>query len=103
MPETEVVICASFNGFGWGVWGRCERLIEHLNGSRHNPPRTHPKLIAFVKEHPALCGALNVVTLPPEVTDWTVVEVENGEVIFYVWDGKIFRTNDPFQWDDIIY
>lgn len=81
----KVVISRSYNGFSPS--GKYWELMYDCYNDRSNPI-----LVEEVEKHPEEFEGLQIAHIPEEATDYTIVEFDGFEVVFYVVDGKICRT-----------
>lgn len=81
----KLVISRSHNGFFSS--GRHWKLIHDCYNDRGNPI-----LVKMVEKVPEQFIGLVVVDIPEETTDYTIEEFDGFEVVFYVVDGKIYKT-----------
>lgn len=79
----KIVLNKAYGGFGCDVAEQYEDWIYEFE-------RTAPELIEFVETHPDKCGALEVVEIPDESTDWDIDEYDGFESLVYVVDGKLY-------------
>ena len=78
--------------------GDYEGLKEHLeqinNYFKYKAPRTDERLVKVVEELGVDANTdysfLEVVEIPDDYTDMTVVEYDGAETLYYVQDGKIY-------------
>ena len=49
-------------------------------------------LVEKVEKYPEEFEGLQIAHIPEEATDYTIIEFDGFEVVYYVVDGKIYRT-----------
>lgn len=86
----KIVINVCYGGFMLSD-EMCEKLGTD---KRFNYDRTDPKLIELVENMPNVQSPyesteLRVITIPDDVTDWTVIIYDGIERIIFVRDGKL--------------
>ena len=81
----KVVISRSYSGFSPS--GKYWELMYDCYNDRSNPT-----LVEKVEKHPEEFKGLQIAYIPEEATDYTIVDFDGLEVVFYVIDGKICRT-----------
>lgn len=81
----KVVISRSYSGFfpSGKYW---ELMCDCYND------RSNSTLVEKVEKYPEEFEGLQIAHVPEEATDYTIVEFDGFEVVFYVVDGKICRT-----------
>ena len=83
----EIVINGTYGGFSIPDELLNQQLYKELEPDSIYPDRVHPLLIDWVKAHPG--GELKVVTIPPEATDYDILEYDGLETVVYVVDGQL--------------
>lgn len=81
----KVVISRSYGGYSpSGKY--CELMFDCYND------RSNSTLVEKVEKYPEEFEGLQIAHIPEEATDYTIVEFDGFEVVYYVVDGKIYRT-----------
>ena len=81
----KAVINRSYGGFSPS--GKYWKLMRDCYNDRSNSI-----LVEKVEKYPEEFEGLQIAHIPEEATDYTIVEFDGFEVVFYVVDGKICRT-----------
>lgn len=85
-----IVVNACYGGFGLS-----EKAVEILGVDEFEIERTNEKLIELIESKGSeFVGAkyskLKIIDLPADCTDYTIVEYDGMETIYYVVSGKIY-------------
>jgi hypothetical protein len=81
----KVVISRSYGGFS--PLGKYWKLMRDCYNDRSNST-----LVEKVEKYPEEFEGLQIAHIPEEATDYTIVEFDGFEIVYYVVDGKIYRT-----------
>lgn len=81
----KVVISRSYSGFSPS--GKYWELMCDCYNDRSNAT-----LVEKVEKYPEEFEGLQIAHIPEEATDYTIVEFDGFEVVYYVVDGKIYCT-----------
>jgi hypothetical protein len=81
----KVVISRGYGGFS--PLGKYWKLMRDCYNDRSNST-----LVEKVEKYPEEFEGLQIAHIPEEATDYTIVEFDGFEIVYYVVDGKIYRT-----------